>query len=326
MRTWLVAIVLAVASWAPSSGVAQWYASVDFVPLMRWDSPDVVFQRNETLPVTTTTTTGGVTTTTITPSLVGSTTVLASRDTELDFVSAGRITVGTRFGESVFGIEGSYMLTEMAESQASAQSAAGLLVSPFTPIGNTPDPSLDNNVTVRIARRSKMQSAELNFTQLVYSEQDGDATFLVGLRAMQIDDSLEYVSVNGVRANDFATSLENRLIGPQVGVRGRAPAPGGFVGLKLTGALLANAISETVVVNSPHGQINDGKGSLVGELGVDYWYSPTPNLSVRIGYQLLGLTGIGLATENLVSSANVSSVNTRGVLYHGPCVGLALNY
>lgn len=329
MRTGLLAILLTWTACFPSAGLAQWYASADFMPLRRCDSSNEVYQRSETLPVSTTT--SGVTTTT--PSVVGSNVLLGCRDVQMDFVAGGRVTVGNRFAAEAFGLEGSYLLMGDGKVAASAQggiapapSSNGLMASPFSPVGFPPNLLLDNNLSVTLDYRSQLQSIELHVTQMMYEEENGDAMLLVGIRAMSIDESFEYVSNNGTYQNDFRTKTDNRLIGPQVGMLARTPVPGGFLSAKLRGALLWNAISEDVVVNGVPGHVDDDKGSLVGEIAFDYWYFPTPRLALRMGYQVLGMNEIGLASENLVSSPIVTSVNTGGMIYHGPCLGVVLNY
>jgi hypothetical protein len=326
MRTWLTAILLASAACFPSSAVAQWYASADFMPLRRPDSSDAVFQRNQTLE----TTTGTAPNITITPPMVGSETLLGSHDVELDFAAAGRITVGRRFQEGRFGLEVSYLVADTWTSSAALTSASGM-ASPFSAVGSAPDPDWDDNTSVEVVYRTQMQSAEAHVTMLIYGEPDAEATLLVGVRAMSIDEWLTYDAkkTTGDPATEhehtILTNVNNRLIGPQVGVLGRIQAPGGFVCVNAKGALLWNTMDANQLVDDGPFDIHDADAALLGELSFEYIYYPLPRLGLRLGYHLLGVTEVGLATDNL-SREKLTNVETSCVLYHGPRVGLLLNY
>lgn len=319
MRAGLTAFALSCIACLPATGFAQWYAATDFVPMGRYDTSSTVFQRMETAAVTNS---SGVVTT---PRMVGSSSALVASNLELPFTLAGRATVGARFGDGGFGIEGSYLLSDTWRSAAEVFDANALLASPFTPVGNQPNPLLDDNTAVTLSYRSVLQSVEAHFTQLVHSGADGEATLLAGIRAMSIDERLGYLSTNATQTNDILATTENRLIGPQFGVLARTPVPGGYLNARGKGAFLWNAIEDSITVNGVVESAHFAKGAALGEAGIDYCYYPTPNLAVKLGYQVLGLTDVGLATENLALTT-ASGIKTRAVFYHGPCFGLVLNY
>ena len=91
----------------------------------------------------------------MTETRVGPTTIISAKDLDLDFNAAGRLTAGNRSG--VFGIEGSYMLTDKWTESANAFGSAGMsLASPFTAVGAVVNPMVDNNTFAMVSYSTEM--------------------------------------------------------------------------------------------------------------------------------------------------------------------------
>lgn len=309
MRKLLFLIALALCSELPSDTHAQWYGSADVVVPTRSVPSDRTFQRNIT-----STTTG---TPPVTTKQVGSTDLLSI---DLGFAAGGRATLGYR--SEFVGIEGSVMLTNKWRSADTVFDPTGSLASPFTPIGSTPNATFDNNTFASIAYETQLQSGELNLTFPIFADVLQEANFRFGLRAMSIDEQFNYSSVNPITTNAFSFDTSNRLIGPQLGVQGNTAVPGGLLGLSCLGGLAYNQVDRTEVFNGVLSTLNTTEGSLFGELGIQYILMPTPNLSIRIGYQALGIGNVGLALDD----PRLTRDQTNSVLYSMPYLGISGSY
>ena len=286
------------------SALAQTYAVVDFLVPTRTMSEDV-FQRNQTEVLDGMGMGTGMFVVGTAPRLV------------LDFehVAAGRLTVGHRFDE--FGVQGSYLRTDTWDALASTSDVSEMLASPFTLIGVAVNPAVDRN-TFAVARyQSELESLEVNLTQLIGSGPSGDVTLLFGGRALSIDETFTYSSTNAMMTNDLLSTAENRLIGPQLGLQAATPAPGGFVDITVKGALAYNEVKTTSDFNGTMASGALGRAAVVGELNVEYAFTPTPNTAIRIGFQLLALGDVGLATNTPIIAGDA----TDAVFYSAPYVG-----
>ncbi|HUG69330.1 MAG TPA: BBP7 family outer membrane beta-barrel protein [Pirellulaceae bacterium] len=261
---------------------------------------------------------------------VGSESVLTGNNLDLDFVTAGRVTAGNRSG--VFGIEGSYMLTDTWTETAHAFGSPGrLLASPFTVVGAAVDPAVDNNTSAIVNYSTDMQSAELNLTQRVYSGWNGDASLLYGVKSVWIDEALRYESDNGL-SNTQEVSVRNRMIGPQLGVLCEAPFPGWTLDLALKFAITNHSVDKSTIWNGLAAAANDNGAALVSDIGINGTFFITPHLHLRIGYHVLSLTDVALATDNFENSlpllgAGVADVHdNRGVAYQSLYLGMTLTH
>jgi len=308
-------LLLAATCCLPSPSLAQWYGSVDYLPVFRSDSSDAVFARNQTEVIANNV---------VTDVLVGSTTIMSANDIDGDFASAGRVTAGMR--SEVFGLEGSYLMTDTWSFAERAHDAGEMIASPFGEIGSSVDPAWDNNFDVIVSFASELESAELHLTQAVDAGPIGTATLLYGVRFMSIEEQFRYISENGTTTNDLSTTLDNMLIGPQFGLLTECQAPGGFFNLRLKGGLLLNSIDEARFNNGVPGEASDDKASLLGEFNIEYAFVPVPNLAVRVGYQLTALSDVGLATENTFTTPILGRVNTGSVFYQAPYTGVVLAF
>lgn len=316
----VIRVVLAVAvvtsCLLPVAARAQWYGSFDALAVTRTLPSGPVFQRNQ-IP--------GM------PPTVGSDSVLRANDLDLDFISAGRVTAGNRSG--VFGIEGSYMLTDTWTESADAIGFGGaLLASPFTPIGAMVNPAVDNNTSAKVDYATRMQSAELNLTHRVYSGWNGDASLLYGVKSVWIDEALSYMSTNAMLSNNQDVSVDNWLIGPQLGVLCETPIPGGMLDLTFKFAVTNHSVDKRTVwdqgMGSVVGNANDSGAALVSDIGINGTFFLTPNLHLRLGYHVLSLTDVALATDNFENNlallgAGMADVHTdHGVVYQSLYLGM----
>jgi hypothetical protein len=308
----LAVALLAVLAFVHSTCHGQWYGSVDFILPTRTAVSGNVFQR-EITEIVVTDNNGVVIDTRIE---VGGGRRLAL---DLDFVAGGRATVGYQSGFA--GVEGSYLVTGQWDTLSSVSDVGdALLASPFTQVGSTPDPAVDENTFASVAYRTDLESAELNLTYLLYSGPNGEATSKVGLRVMSIDEEFVYASSNATTDNLLESSANNRLIGPQLGIRASTPFPGGRVELGLLGGIAYNDVDRVSTFNGVTKISNTGEASLLGELGIEYQFLPHPCLGFRFGYQLLGVSGLGLAPNDLLLTNDHTDEVLYQVLYAGVMV------
>jgi len=296
----MIAVLVAAAVNGPAWCQAQWYGSADFLVMTRSIS-DTVFQRDEV------------------PGTGAGTFVVGELDVlplDLDFVAAGRVTLGRRFGDA--GFEGSYMHTDTWDVLAEVSDGSGQLASPFSQVGALAAPAVDNNTFASVGYRTEMQSGEFNLTQVAYSGGNGEATFLYGLRGMTIDESFEYFSINAGGTNTLATTAENGLIGPQIGLRTDSPCWYGFVTIYLKGGLLYNEVEFTSDFNGALVDRQIGQATLLGEFAIEYTFMPTHNIAVHAGYQLIGLSDVALATNDTLIADEI----TDDVAYQAPYIGV----
>lgn len=305
---------------------AQWYGSFDAMAVTRNLPSSPVFQRNQVDVTIPPAMMGGMPTT---ETRVGSETVLSANDLELDFITGGRLTVGNRSG--AIGIEGSYMLTDDWEESAFAFAPSGVLASPFTPVGSLVNPTVDNNSTAMISYSTRMQSTDVNVTQRVYSAWNGDASLLYGVKSIWIDESMGYMSTNAMMSNSEQVSVDNWLLGPQLGVLCEAPFPGGMLDVTFKVAVTNHSVDKTAVLNGMTTLSGSDNGaSLVSDIGINGSFFITENLLFRMGYHVLSLSDVALATDNLENLASpppaASFGKDRGLAYQSLYLGLTLRH
>lgn len=314
MRKALWLIALAVTVGLPGSGYAQWYGSTDFLLPSRSVPNDRSFQHNI---VVTTTTANNVTTTTRT---IGTDNLL---NVDVGSVAAGRAILGYQGG--YFGIEGGFMSTDTWQSHGSISDPNAQLASPFSAPGEIPNNVFDFNTFAEINYQTRLQSAEINLTYLLYDDISCQASCKFGLRALWLDEAFTYRTNNDPPTLDptspnvdWSLDVENQMLGPQVGLRGFTEAPGGRIGLNVLGGYAYNQIDRAQILNSVPSTFNTSEGALFGELGAEYILMPTPNLQIKIGFQFFGLSNVGLALDN----PRLSNDQTDSVWYYMPYLGI----
>lgn len=171
---------------------------------------------------------------------------------------------------------------------------------------------------------SSLQNGELNGRR-AYSDW---VTWIVGFRAIQIDESL--TAVAGGASHSVRT--QNRLYGGQIGAdfslfegpcwQVNAIAKAGIYGNS------ADQVTRTAGVGGavPFITFGDNQTCFVGEFGVNARRPLTERLTFMAGYNLLWVNGLALAPEqlattNIVTGAGALSSNGN-LLYHGVNIGL----
>jgi hypothetical protein len=310
MFKWMIAALIAAMTTFAADARAQWYASVDFMTPVRVETPDTIFQRNQT-----------------TAGRVGTTALLTTdRDLELDFAAAGKVTVGYRPG--MFGLEGSYLATTKWTETASVFSSTGALASPFTAPGALVNPAFDNNTSAILEYTTELDTAEINLTQLVYMGPNGNASLIYGARFWSLEESLIYATDNAVADHTVVTTTDNRMAGPQLGLLVESPVGGGQINFVFKSTLGYNTVEKSTLFDGALSEGRDANAALMSEIGVNCIFFPSANVSVQVGYQLLAATDMALATQNFetnLSAIGAGLVNVRtdgGVIYHTPYVGV----
>jgi hypothetical protein len=326
MRIGIFSLLLVVGACLAAPARGQWYGSLDFVTPARSDAVDTVFQRNQVEVLDA----NGVPTGAFE---VGPTSVLTADDVKVGLAPGGRVIFGFQGEET--GIEGSFLYSEdwigSAEVGSNSTASDGLFASPFSPPGAEISPQFDDNVSASLCYFTNLQTAELHLTQLIWSGPQGTATVLGGIRYVSIDEELTYDSVNAGGANQLLTDTTNNLLGPQVGLISEAPLYGGFLNLSLKFGLASNWFEKTTNFNGTVGTCEDATASALGEFGIEYLFVPRPWLAIRVGYQLLAISEVVLATDNFEANttllqSGVVKVEKDGVLYGIPYVGITCSF
>lgn len=304
--------ILLIVTLVPSVASAQWYGTVDFMAPTRSSTDENVFQRDISeiileddmeLPV---------------PTGVFQVGTESQLDLDFDFVAGVRGTIG--YGGRDFGVEGSYLFTDRWHTMSSVRNASGLLASPFTAPGSEPDLLVDNNTFASVAYQTKLESAEINFTYRDAICPNGLWMWKFGIRGLWLDEDFEYLSTNAVQDNTLRTSTDNRIIGPQIGYHGRTPLHGGYLALSLSGMVGYNDINRSSDFNGVTGFKNTDEGTLAGDASIEYWFVPFQDVFVRVGYQVLGISSVGLAPND----PRINDNQTEGVVYQLPFIGVVL--
>ena len=307
------AVSLAIVLFVATVSHAQWYGSAEFLVPTRNVSPDNTFARNQQDVMDAT---GALV------RVVGPDSLLSL---DLDFAAAGRFTIGHQSND--IGFESTYMLTDRWAAEAEVFSRGAAIASPISAVGLAIDPDLDINTQIQVGYATELQSLELNATCLAAVTNQGQATFLAGVRVMQIDEGFAYVGTTPTGTNEIVSLRDNQLIGGQLGLRARADVPGGLVRMRVVGCLAYNEINGSDIASGIGFDgggftvpISTSSASLVGDLGIEYVLQPTPNIGLTVGYAFLGITDVAVATNAIP----ISNSLTSGVGYHMPTMGVTV--
>jgi hypothetical protein len=155
-------------------------------------------------------------------------------------------------------------------------------------------------------------------------------TWFIGFRALQIDELL-LANING-GASTHSVATGNRLYGVQLGLDAL---------LLDNDCWYVNAVGKVGIYSNSGEQVTttaglvgplplitftDNQTSFVGEFGINYGYRLTDRLTFLAGYNLLFVTGVALAPDQLAATninTGVGALDTNGSLfYHGLNLGL----
>lgn len=210
----------------------------------------------------------------------------------------------------------------------------------FSPDGfGLPIPGFDPGffpLTITSAYASSLNSVELNLRRNVWP----GLALVAGLRYVSMrerlsffvgDSSLENGTIIGFNANNdlygFQVGAESTLL--QVGKR-----------LRLESALKAGVFANGARSSIGANHIGSGGGgdpdvitwwgqdhtAFVGDLNFNAVYQLTEHLALRGGYQLLWLSGVAVASEQIhgldFANGDVGTNTSHGTFYHGALVGM----
>ena len=273
---------------------------------------------------------------TVAPAVVS---VFSTEDITFDREVGPRATLGFWLDEST-GLELSYFgLQSWNESASTTITAGNQLFSPFLASNAAAD-------TYNAFYESDLHSAELNARRYI----GAGFSVLGGLRYLNVNENFDFHSVDdgtAVQLESTLASASNNMLGVQVGSAycGRI----GIVGLQAQGAvgLLINCADQkmtnvTTPLTTPVVNLTTGGDqtttTAMFELGLMGTLQVHRNLCFRGGYQLLYLSGLALAPEQLallnndivngtISGSTGQGLSDRGnVLYHGPSFGAELTW
>lgn len=310
---------------------ARWYASADALMLMRDSTPKRAFQ-----------------------SLNSKTNiVLDTDDLEANFQAGPRITLGRRFGER-FQFEYSWFQLGSWDDRAAVRdetaNAAGSFGNMFSPFSNFGDPAvalLDYNDLATIEYRSTLDNMEFNLRQKIIMPPGPLAvSVLVGARHLDIRERFAYATnsitpLGVVSSQDLLVEAGNDLWGVQIGallefqVDYRCQ-----IVLDLKGGIFNNAADQSTIYTptvagvsaTSTGSRAEDVTAWVGEILLAVNFQLTPHLSTQIGYQMLWVEGIALASENFQSDVAILAtgptdlIHDGHVVYHGPHIGMVLRF
>jgi hypothetical protein len=177
---------------------------------------------------------------------------------------------------------------------------------------------------VAVEYDSQVQNGEIN-----YFQHYGNLAWLIGFRYFMLGEKFAISSSeNDVAFSDSRVSIYNNLFGGQIG--GRISQGCGRWSYDLTGkaGVYGNAI-HTSQISSLEGvtlidqKTTGSRVSFVGELGLNGNYELNPHWSIRGGYQIYWIEGVGLAPNQINYAGGPPSLNKNGgVFLQGAHAGL----
>lgn len=183
---------------------------------------------------------------------------------------------------------------------------------------------------------SSLYSFEANFVD----RQLGGERFrlAIGFRWMEVSENLAQTFA-GAEATDltFETDTNNHLYGLQFGSDGTLYSNGRFniVGWGKSGVYGNVADQSTIVTRDIVLRANGARGTnvaYVGESGLIGEWRLTPAVSIVGGYQLIYISGVSLAADQLPNMTSISDgldpvrLDQSGVFYHGAYVGIDVHW
>lgn len=194
---------------------------------------------------------------------------------------------------------------------------------------NTNPPTFDPAVQAIAARyESQLHNFELNLRR-PWGE---SFTLLGGVRYLEVDERLHADLTTPAPTFTYDTLTRNRLYGAQIGAEATLWCAGKLaIDASAKTGIFANAgghstIHDTTAVTDMAIDTTDHV-AFVGEFGVAGLYSLTDCLSARVGYQLLWIDSVALASEQIPATdfGLARGINVDGnAFYHGAFVGFEL--
>ncbi|QDS87466.1 hypothetical protein EC9_16440 [Rosistilla ulvae] len=196
---------------------------------------------------------------------------------------------------------------------------------------NVPLPVAFPDVTsIEGVHTSDLHSLELGISRRLTES----LRFTTGLRYLEIDDRIGFGFESGGTPTSIDTAAQNRLYGGQVGLESNLFRRGNWSldGFSQVG-LFGNAAKQSTLYDTGIAQARDagnrGKLSFLAELGLNARRSLTSQLDFVAGYQVMWVTSVAVASDELVHSNFLAPHGvdaSDSVFYHGATVGLEYHY
>lgn len=228
-------------------------------------------------------------------------------------------------------------------SSGSSVSGAGDLFSPFSDFGVDPVggyAETDGSDLHAFSTSNRFDSFELNLRRF-WTAPSGwwHGSYWGGLRYVRVEDDATYFTQGAGDSLDYDVRVNNDLFGVQIG---------GDLAMKLTTRLSISGFAEVGVFGNRGNQesslefgnveIREGateeRASLVTEAGAMATFRINPRGSFRVGYQIVYIDGIALASDafdfdtpgagtlGTALAGRQGRINDNGnALYHGPTAG-----
>jgi hypothetical protein len=251
--------------------------------------------------------------------LVSAPVLVTSSDLDLGVAVGPRVTA-IRHGAwgTCWDVEGSYFGIEDWSNT--------LLLGNIDTYLTTPVINVPAAVPGTLTYDSTLRSGEINLRR-TYSTW---VTWLVGFRWIEVDENLTADFGGGAT---HSVAVNNTLFGGQVGLDAMLWEVGpnwSLTGVAKAGVYGndADALTTTAGIIGPLPLIaaTGGQASFVGEVGLNARYRWTDRLTLIGGYNVLWITGVALAPEQLATTnitTGLAAVNSDGSLfYHGANLGL----
>ena len=276
----------------------------------------------------------------------------------IEFAAGVRGKVSRGIGEA-FRVEGIYMSQLDWSQSASARDITpngigglGTLTSRWTNFGVAAlVPGLDYNHLVTIDYTSEMENAELNLLHRSgFNCYAIETSFVCGVRYFKLNETFNYLSAANSPAplgavNVIDVETRNELIGGQLGVLGGYKVTERiYLEFELKAAMCQNIASQnllyrntntadgTLSLNRSRTDAGDGSLAVVGDTNLVANFQLASSITLRLGYYAMWVDGVAIAHENVTDNFGTLGLgpgflNDNGtVVYHGPHVGLTLNW
>lgn len=199
---------------------------------------------------------------------------------------------------------------------------------------------------IEVELSTQLDSLELNLRHPIITH---STNFLWGFRYLNIKDKLKIHAEGEDIVGDNVTDrtrvrVRNHLVGAQLGMDHRIAASKAWADLSVKGGLFANfneqrinqrGITPTTFIDLDGDDVSLGQ---MLETQITVAYSPMDNVSFHAGYQLLIISGLALAPEQLdlvgdaanfsvpVQDSSAGTDDSGSIVFHGPHVGLEIRW
>ncbi len=159
---------------------------------------------------------------------------------------------------------------------------------------------------------SSLQSGEVNFRP----GRGNPWGWFLGIRYINLDEAFSVRENNTPLPNVLQIDTNNNLYGGQIGTQFIMLGIGSPLRLqgRITGGIYYNDASQgtSSAIVGPGVSASSDDLAFVGEAEVSIVYQLTPRLAIRGGYQIMGISGVALAPDQIHSTAlNISEASVR---------------